>query len=99
LWIAAVAAFCAFLQTDLGRHPYTIQIHRRNLLVFALAFFRHELGLPSLADIREHSRLMSPWLRKRFDLAETKIKAIHHSLRMFWSWLGEEGVATDAAAR
>jgi hypothetical protein len=87
-------AFCTFLQTDFGRHPYTIQIHRRNLLVFALPFFRHELDLQGLADIREHSRLMSPWLRTRFGLAETKIKAIHHSLRMFWSWLSEEGLAS-----
>lgn len=94
LWIAAVDAFCNFLDLDFGRHPSTIQIHRRNLLVFALAFFRHELELENLADIREHSRLMSPWLRKRFNLPETKIKAIHHSLRMFWNWLSEEGVAT-----
>ena len=94
LWIGAVEAFCAFLQTDFGRHPYTIQIHRRNLRVFALPFFRDKLQLLDLADIRDHSRLMSPWLRKQFGLAETKIKSIHQSLRLFWSWLSEEGVAT-----
>ncbi len=94
LWIAAVEAFCQFLQTDFARHPYTIQIHRRNLLVFALPYFRDELGLKDLGDIREHSRLVSPWLRTKLQIAESKIKAIHHSLSMFWNWLSEEGIAS-----
>ena len=57
LWISAVETFCQFLLTDFARHPYTIQIHRRNLLVFALPFFRDELGLKDLVEIPDHSRL------------------------------------------
>ncbi len=93
IWSTSVESFCEFLQVDFGRHPYTIQIHRRNLMVFALPFFRKEMQLNNLAEIRDQSRLMSPWLRSKLALPESKIKAIHQSLRLFWSWLGEEGIA------
>lgn len=91
--VELVRRFCSFLDQVKGRHRETIHIHQRNLLVFALPYFEIERQVVRFEDYRKHSRDLGHWLRESCHLPETKVKAVHLSLGLFWKWLVEEDKA------
>lgn len=89
LWSETVDRWCDQL-TKMGRDEKTIKDHRRHLLT-ALPFFT-TAGCESWADFPNYSRKLGPWLLS-IGKTERRIHAINQSMRLFWKWLDDEGLA------
>ncbi len=87
-----VDRFCAYLKTDQARKSITVQIHRSNLLEYALPYFHHVCKVRVLQDYQNHSRRLGLWLLETAGLSETKARYVQMSLIVFWKWLVEEGL-------
>lgn len=75
-----VDRFCAYLKTDQARKSITVQIHRSNLLEYALPYFHHVCKVRMLQDYQNHSRRLGLWLLETAGLSETKARYVQMSL-------------------
>ncbi|RYZ82649.1 MAG: hypothetical protein EOP06_21330 [Proteobacteria bacterium] len=91
-----VEQFCEFLSSAQQRKEITIYIHRTNLVNLILPYFHNVCKVESLQEFQKYSRRLSIWLREDLGLTDTKIRYVQMSLRVFWKWLGEQGLVEGA---
>ena len=87
--------FCTYLELTLARKKITIYIHRFNLSTYVFPFFHHVCKVKAYQEYQVHSRRLGQWLLVEQGLPDRKARYVQMSLRVFWRWLVDEGLAEN----